>query len=147
MTDPHNVSWHELSSLVENLVYQLEKTSNLPTVVLAISRGGLVPGVMVSHKLEIPLIPMRWSTRDFLHKDAHLLTQLQQEIERGETILILDDICDTGTTFAQISEHLRTVSPDQVIWASLHVREGTEFEPDHYAKRVMDDGWVVYPYE
>ena len=38
-----------------------------PDVIVGISRGGLIPGVMISHKLNIPFKPVHASTRDFPH--------------------------------------------------------------------------------
>ena len=43
-----------------------------PDVIVGISRGGLIPGVMISHKLNIPFKPVHASTRDFPHWENYL---------------------------------------------------------------------------
>ncbi len=46
----------------------IEKDDFVPDVIVGISRGGLIPGVMISHKLNIPFKPVHASTRDFPHE-------------------------------------------------------------------------------
>lgn len=146
----HYVNWLELESLVSTLEHHIKNNSKKPDIIMGLSRGGLVPAVMLSHSLDIPMVPLRWSTRDFLYSDEDTVNDIFQEITDNKTILIVDDICDTGHTFkllADFFDNLPGTDKDNLIWASIHVRNGTEFEPDLFAKRINDDGWVVYPYE
>ena len=54
------VSWNDIDEMVENL-YQKLKEENIDKVV-GISRGGLIPGVMLSHKLNAGFEPLEWQT-------------------------------------------------------------------------------------
>jgi hypoxanthine phosphoribosyltransferase len=65
--------------------------------VLGISRGGLVPAVMVSHLLGLPLAVLNFSTRD--HKTIGETT-----IDYSKKYLIVDDICDSGKTMKELSK-------------------------------------------
>lgn len=69
------VSWDDISTLVDILCERISK--DLPDIksIAGIKRGGLIPAVMISHKLNIPYV-------DRINKDT----------------LVVDDICDTGET-------------------------------------------------
>ena len=67
-----------------------------PDVIVGISRGGLIPGVMISHKLNIPFKPVHASTRDFPHLENYLPKS------NNSKVLIVDEICDSGETFERL---------------------------------------------
>ena len=65
-------TWDEQFDDTNKMCDQLEADEFIPDVVVGISRGGLIPGVMISHKLEIPFKPVHASTRDFPHWENYL---------------------------------------------------------------------------
>ena len=69
------LSWDDVNQLVDKLCAQITKSEIPVKSVLGLKRGGLIPAVMVSHKLGLP-----WS--DVMLPD----------------ILVVDDICDSGVT-------------------------------------------------
>ena len=69
------LSWDDVNSLVENLCKKIAESELSIKAITGIERGGLIPAVMISHKLNIP-----YTTR--ITKDT----------------LVVDDICDTGVT-------------------------------------------------
>jgi hypoxanthine phosphoribosyltransferase len=74
------ISWDDIEQLVEELCHKISVSDNKPESIIGIERGGLIPAVMVSHKLGIPYV-----TR----------------INRNT--LVIDDICDTGKTLQDIT--------------------------------------------
>ena len=62
------VTWDEVDQLVFKLYKQL-KDQDIDKVV-GISRGGLIPGVMLSHWLDAGFEPLEWQTRDGEFKDS-----------------------------------------------------------------------------
>ena len=52
------VSWQDIDEMVGTL-YQKLKGENIDKVV-GISRGGLIPGIMLSHKLNAGFEPLEW---------------------------------------------------------------------------------------
>ena len=108
------ISWDEIDQLVEELCHKIRISGCKPKSVTGIERGGLIPAVMVSHKLNIPYV-----TR--INKDT----------------LVVDDICDTGKTLANITLGYS---------ATLHYKKTAEYVPDFSAKEVGEE-WIVYPWE
>ena len=69
------LSWDDITVLVEDLCDTIASSGAEITSITGIKRGGLIPAVMISHKLNIPYV-------DRINKDT----------------LVVDDICDTGET-------------------------------------------------
>lgn len=69
------LSWDDINVLVEDLCDTIASSGAEITSIAGIKRGGLIPAVMISHKLNIPYV-------DRINKDT----------------LVVDDICDTGET-------------------------------------------------
>ena len=79
---------------VNALVRQLVLSDYKPAVIVGIARGGLTPGVMISHWLNLPFKPIHASLRDFPHWEAYLPKPTDKRV------LVVDDICDSGETFS-----------------------------------------------
>jgi hypoxanthine phosphoribosyltransferase len=69
------LSWDDVNDLVDTLCEKIITEQPNIDSVFGLKRGGLIPAVMVSHKLDLP-----WS-------DVML-----------PNTLVIDDICDTGVT-------------------------------------------------
>ena len=69
------LSWDDITILVEDLCNTISQSGAQIKSVTGIQRGGLIPAVMISHKLNIPFVSR-------INKDT----------------LVVDDICDTGET-------------------------------------------------
>tara|TARA_B110000211_G_C13700078_1_gene387042 strand:+ start:115 stop:522 length:408 start_codon:yes stop_codon:yes gene_type:complete len=99
------LGWHDVESLVDTLC-TLIQDHLIITSVHGISRGGLIPAVMVSHKLNIPYVDTP-----------------------TDTTLIIDDICDSGKTLKHLNAlstatlhhkpHTSCYTP--TIWSATHL--------------------------
>jgi hypoxanthine phosphoribosyltransferase len=119
-----------------------------PDVIVGLSRGGLTPGVMMSHWFKKPFKPIKAALRDFPDWEDYLPKKTDKRI------LIVDDICDSGETFRKISDFLnfRKESSTQtdIRFASLWWNNEVEFEPHYYAQECAKDSgniWIHFPWE
>lgn len=108
------------------------------TAVVGLSRGGLIPGTILSHKLKVPFIPLTWQTRDFGAKDFDTISKLKAYVNNGDDFLIVDDIYDTGKTFREIREHLNC---DFTTLVSKESFDG--FSPMMFSSKE----WINFPWE
>ena len=69
------VYWDDISVLVDELCNTITSSGVQIKSITGIERGGLIPAVMISHKLSIPYV-----------------TKINKHT------LVIDDICDTGET-------------------------------------------------
>lgn len=125
--DKLNLDNKKLNSLVLEICRKIAISQWKPDYIVGISRGGLIPAVMISHYLNIPMKPLQVSLRDGgecvsdcgMAEDAlgypkqekiiedsndvaSILDAAGSLLEEGENfknILIVDDINDTGATF------------------------------------------------
>jgi hypoxanthine phosphoribosyltransferase len=81
---------------IETLVRKIKKSKITFSYIVALSRGGLIPGVVLSHKLGLSLVPVNWSTRD--RDDSESNCWIPEDIINGKKILVVDDIIDSGET-------------------------------------------------
>lgn len=115
------VTWEEIEELVDLLAQQITKSNYQFEHIFGLQRGGLIPAVLLSHKLGIPM------TQD----------------PTRQNILIVDDICDSGKTFKEFF-----VRYPNSLFACLHFKPHTSiFNPDYSANKFLSDAWIVYPWE
>ena len=113
--------------------------------VLAPSRGGLWHGVIASHKLNVPMTPIEYSSKAGAGDDknhGNILPGVE-----GKTLYLVEDIVDSGHTMKEIAEYY-TQQGHTVITAAFHYKEGAVFHPDLYFWRIpVDSEFITYPYE
>ena len=82
---------------------QMVHSNWMPTIILGINRGGCIPGVYLSHRLNIAHEVLDIRLRD--HTTKPNLSVLEKAFAFQKKILIIDDINDTGATFNYIVEN------------------------------------------
>jgi hypothetical protein len=115
------LSWDEIEDAVESLAHQIKQSGKKIGSMDGLARGGLIPAVMLSHKLGIP----------FMNENNN---------DEGY-ILIVDDICDTGKTLGYYDIH------DYILTATIHHKQTARVEPDFYYTLADENTWYCYPWE
>ena len=143
-----NITWAEYGELIDSLLNDLRDEGGSYDLCVGISRGGLPIAVETSHRLNIPMESLK------VHSYAKMKKQSLPVIEdnllpniKGQKVLIVDDICDTGDTFFTVTEWLALKQPQSVTTASLIVKRSSHFIPDFSCELVNSNVWVVFPYE
>ena len=109
------INHHEFTGLVSKLCRSIVASNWKPDYVVGLTRGGLLPAVMISHYFNIPCETLKVSLRDhsqtesncWMAEDAFGYVSLgDREFSEGDRssdlnrkkILIVDDINDSGAT-------------------------------------------------
>lgn len=102
------LSWDDVNDLVNNLCDKIRHDQMNIDSVHGIPRGGLIPAVLISHKLGLPYVGAV-----------------------GKNTLVVDDICDSGVTLEKgpgvytavlhYKPHTSCFQPN--LWAELHERD------------------------
>ncbi len=124
----YNVNWDEIEALVFRLSHKIITNDLEFKNIYGLQRGGLIPSVMLSHQLGIPMA----------------------KGDIGPDTLIVDDICDSGETLDKLVKKYQTLYsfPFNLKTAVLHYKPHTScFEPTLWAKRWSNPNWIVYPWE
>lgn len=137
--------WNEMRRDVNTLCRTISLDKFDPQVIVGISRGGLTPGVMMSHWMQKPFKPIKTSLRDFPEWEDYLPKKTD------ERVLIVDDICDSGETFQKISDFITERGVNvEVRFASLWWNNECNFEPHYYVQECAKDSegiWIHFPWE
>ena len=118
----------------------------IPDIILGVNRGGLIPGVYLSHRLKRPHEALDVRLRD--HRAESNLDVLYRHVSRGSKILIIDDINDSGATFDHIAEHC--IYDSNIRYAAVINNRPSAFEVNYYGYEIdksVEDRWVVFPWE
>ena len=92
----------KFQSLVAIICRDISNDNWKPDYIVGISRGGLLPAVMISHYLNIPMKPLQVSLRD--HEGCVSDLGMAEDAFDGKNILIVDDINDQGNTLNWIMQ-------------------------------------------
>lgn len=109
--------------------------------VVGISRGGLTPAVILSHRLGLPLYIITVQTRD--GNRIEVGDDIKQLAQEG-TILVVDDINDSGNTFRIVKEQLGNGS---AIYAALCSRYDSTEKDIIAPVTINNDEWISFPWE
>jgi len=144
-------SWEEMRRDVNVLARDIVLDKFDPNVIVGISRGGLTPGVMLSHWFKKPFKPVKSAIRDFPQWEDYLPKPTD------ERVLIVDDVCDSGETFEKMQGFIKGPRKNQplelpvdVRFASLWWNNECDFEPHYYAQECAkdtEDIWINFPWD
>jgi len=146
----HYVSWTDIDHACNDILDQILLDGKMPKRIVGLTRGGLIPAVILSHKSRIPMSSLDWQTRDGTTKEALKLQRLIDDlVDPEDTILVIDDIADSGRTFASIKAAIPAGHESQIVFAALTHKSSSEVEPEYYSTyhNARENVWFVYPWE
>lgn len=113
------VKWEDIEKYI-NKVVEYYKDKNI-TGVYGLPRGGLVFAVMLSHKLNIPLL-----------------------LAPVENCIIIDDICDSGESLLHYTTNRYDSNKYHI--TTMYYKENNLVKPELWFKEKTDN-WIIYPWE
>lgn len=145
-SDPTYDEIHQCCRHISNYIAFNDHLKNIDLVV-GVARGGLLPAVIISHMLAIPMRTLFYSSKvgrgDNRDHDNQLIEFSQKRL------LLVDDLTDTGNTMRELSEVYQARGHD-VTTTVLYYKELPEstFVPDIWAVKVSKNfGWIDFPFE
>jgi hypoxanthine phosphoribosyltransferase len=144
------VSWREIDTLCSKLAKQIEDSGFKPETIIALARSGFIPARILSDRLGVTyLVSLKvehWLDTTGQHRDeATIPYPIPFQVE-GRSVLMVDDIVDTGKSMKVSAEYVQRFNPKELKTAVMQYITRSIFKPDYYIKTV--DGWVwfVYPW-
>lgn len=116
-----NVTWKDIEEYIEEVkTYYYDKKI---TGVYGIPRGGTILSVLISHKLDIPLL-----------------------MAPIEDCIIVDDICDSGESLVHYQNNTSGDKKNKYHITTMFYKKNNLVEPELWFKEKHDD-WIIYPWE
>jgi len=143
---------------VLDIVTQMYHDNWRPDYIVGVTRGGLIPAVMMSHYTGIRMETIDVRLRDTFNSPEHALW-MAEDAGAGKRILILDDINDTGETFKWIVKDWEESNPpadwldiwgNNVRFATIIDNAPSKFDVDYTSieiNKAEDPAWIVFPFE
>jgi xanthine phosphoribosyltransferase len=114
--------------------------------VVAITRGGMAPAMIVARELDIRIVDtISVKSYDWQQQaEATVLKAPSAELMKndGEGILIVDDLVDTGKTL----ELVRKLYP-KAHFATVYAKPQGRGMVDTYITEVSQDTWIFFPWD
>lgn len=145
-------TWADLDAWCGTVAAKVRAAGRTPQVVVGLTRGGWVPARLIADHLGVKrllaLQTAHWGVTATKDGHAALTERLSGTVE-GASVLLVDDITDTGESLALATEHIRAEGrPARLETATcLHITH-SKFVPTYYAEEVPADHWVwvVFPW-
>ncbi len=151
------VSWDDYHHAIERMAAKVQASEYRFDQIIALARGGLRVGDTLSRIFNQPLAVLAtqsyFANADKTEESQGELTigqHMAKVNERlGETILLVDDLVDSGKTMQVVVEHLRQRYPGikKVKTAVIWKKGCSVFTPDYWADDLPDNPWIHQPFE
>jgi hypothetical protein len=147
--EKHEVpSWDKIYDLCIQMADQIINSGFKPDLLVAISRGGWVPGRILSDLLD----NSNMATIKVEHYVGIYKTTSKPEITQplpidvsGKKILLVDDIADSGKSLKLVKEHLLEQGAADVKICALYRKPWSIVTPDFFTNTT--DAWIWFPHE
>ena len=143
------LSWDDVNRLIDELLPQFRGGYD---ALLMITRGGVVPGGILSEALDIKyILTAAVEFHTGVQKRLAWPTFLQfpgDSLLRGRNILVVDDVWGSGRTIMTVKSRIETAGATAELCVLHHKPAESMFRdaaPDYYA--AVTDAWVIYPWE
>ena len=148
LEDKEILSWELFGQAQEELAQQIADSDFSPEVLVAVARGGMLPGGALTYSLGVKLtdainVEFYTDVNETLADPILLAPLLDTDSIRGRRILVVDDVAVSGRTLALVLKLLRGFGAE-VRSAVLYTKPRTVVQPD-FSWRTTDK-WIVFPW-
>jgi hypoxanthine phosphoribosyltransferase len=163
-------TWQQVEGACLELARQIQASGWKPDYIVGITRGGLIPGNLLSQYMGVPLETLKVQLRDggesesncWMSEDAYGYNAAEKDGDPlCKNILVIDDINDQGSTIAWIKQDWQSSClPSDVRWnhvwgqnvrfAVITNNLASKQEVDYSVfevNKAEEDCWLVYPWE
>lgn len=116
------IDWYNIQKYIGWIADKYSNINNISGV-YGLPRGGLIFAVLLSHKMDIPL--------------------LQAPIEN---CIIIDDICDTGESLLHYYKNSSSLDKPKYHITTMHYKKNNLVEPEYWYDK-KENEWIIYPWE
>ena len=148
LEDKEILSWELFGQAQEELAQQIADSDFSPEVLVAVARGGMLPGGALTYSLGVKLtdainVEFYTDVAETLPDPVLLEPLLDIESISDRRLLVVDDVADSGRTLHLVLDLLKTHGAE-VRSAVLYGKSRSEIAPDYVWKHT--DDWIVFPW-
>lgn len=148
--DRLKLSWDTIHDGLESISMMVQNPRIGPSImrVVGVSRGGLIPATLLSHKFGVPLEVITCSSYTGTSRTTDpVVVGWKPEFNDPRT-LVVDDILDSGDTYSAILKAASQSTSAKFQFATLVNKQCVRFgEFKNYFVQVPKEVWVQFPWE
>lgn len=142
------LTWDAFGEATRDIAREIVRDGFAPEVVVAIARGGLLPGGAIAYALGAKNcgalnVEFYTGVGEVLDAPELLPPALDITYLSGRRVLLVDDVADSGRTLALAVELLRAAGAD-VRSATIYTKPGSIALPDYSWKETSL--WIDFPW-
>ena len=126
---------------------------NEPFTICGISRGGLIPLTVLANRFKKKMIEIisidtyNEATKELSDLNFHFSSLNTNRLE--ETILVIDDLIDSGKTMNAVINHIKMLKPNcKIVVAVLYINNDVKINQNVIFNEMKDPSvWIQFPYE
>lgn len=129
----------DVKKYVSSIINQMARADFRPDIVIGLARGGVVPALLVSHYFDCEC---------YIRNKEETLFDIEFP---QKSILVIDDINDSGSTLTTVNQELyQELELRDIRYATLINNESSAFTVDFSGNnfnRFEQSDWFVFPWE
>jgi len=143
-------TWEYIYGLCRDVSNGVKASEFEPDVVVALARGGWFAGRCVCDFLgldDLTSLKMEHYVGTAQKSgEPQIRYPMPEGSVEGKSVLIIDDIADTGGSIRRAEEYVTDRGAGEVRTATLQLLGTSEFQPDYVGERLEEWAWIVYPW-
>jgi uncharacterized protein len=147
--DKTHLTWINIHEAVKKLASKINLDYK-PEIVVAISEGGWIPTRLLKTQIKSPryysIGCKNYDEEDNQLDEATITQGLEGLNLKNKSVLIVDEVADTGITMKKVHEYISQFEPKEIKTAVLHKKPKSVFNPDYISEDVGNT-WIVYPWD
>jgi|TARA_B110000908_G_C10256827_1_gene456170 hypoxanthine phosphoribosyltransferase len=149
MEEKIKLTWEDVDFITNIVSESISKKNIKFDTIVALGRGGLIPGAILSYKLDVKnLQNLGINTRQ--EDGQYVETLIYQRPTITGNVLVVDDINDSGKTFEAVNSLIKSEYPDigELLYCSLTTRYNTNFNENNISGKIINTSdWLVFPWD
>lgn len=149
MNDKMSITWYEYVDACYKLANKIKEKELDKVPIIAISRGGFLPGLIISHHNENPKVQVLGVSS---YNDVMDIPQRRHKTYINQTptsinpeVLVIDDLVDTGNTLTKVKEYFD--KKNTKVYTAVVYSKNPDYKVDVSYKEIDPKKWIIFPYE
>jgi uncharacterized protein len=157
--DKMYVEWHQFNIMIDALADKIKASDWQPDYIIGLTRGGLIPATILSHRLKTKLNTLKVSLRD--EAECEHNCWMAEDAYNKKKILIVDDLNDSGSTINWImKDWMESCLMEDPVWDDVwghsvkvavlfnSTDSESKLKPEYFVHELKEPKpWIVFPWE
>jgi hypoxanthine phosphoribosyltransferase len=140
-------TWNQIHKMLLRQAQKIQTRPYKPDAIVGIAKGGIIPARVLADLLETELTMIQVEFYVSIGQTA-LEPTLRQSLAidiSGKSLLLVDDIVDTGNTLKLANNYVKQQGAIEVKTATLYSKPYSTITPDFFERQTSR--WVVFPWD